>query len=337
MELFGIRLPRLTLDLAIRLVITAVMLLAVYIGLSVWLHNRQVAESTPVMREIAALEQLVKEQPGNVVARLQLAQAYTVGGRDNDAVAQYQAVLEANPDDITSLAGLGFIASTRRQWATAEGYWLRIIEILEGRPASSQDAALEKAYFYMGDVKAEQKKWDEAIPFYKAALRIKRDASDTRYHLAVAYREVGSPSKYKEELQIALAFDPRMPEANYDLGQLLLEEGDLAAAAEHFRIAADVAPGVDAPAEALLEFGSAADRLAKARGLVESDPDGALVEARIAVAIAPEDKAALVLAAGLYETAGDKERALETWTKVVALDPDDAEAAEAIERLGDGG
>lgn len=334
MELFGIRSTRSNLDLAIRAALVAVLLAGGYIVFSMWSHNRQVAESTPVMREIEALQALVREQPGNVVARLQLAQALTIAGRENDAITQYQAVLEVNPDDITSLSGLGFIASKRKQWASAEGYWQRIIDLLEGRPASNQDAALEVACFYMGDVKAEQGKWDEAIPFYKAALRIRRDASDTHYHLAVAYREIGSLSKYEEELKIALAFDPNMPEANYDLGRLLLEQGDVAAAAEHFRISADAAPAAEAPVDALVELGTVEARLAKARELAESDPKAALVEARVAAAIKPDSVEAFVLVARLYEKTGEDERALGAWRKASALDPENAEAAAAIGRLG---
>lgn len=332
MELFGRRI-RLTIDLAIRAVVVVVLLVAVYLAYSVWSHNRGVATSTPVARQIAALEELIAEQPGNVVARLQLAQAYTIAGREDAAVAQYAAILAADPENVTALSGLGFISSTKRQWATAEGYWQRIIDILEGRPAASQDRALEVAYFYMGDVKAEQKKWEEAIPYYKAALRIKRDASDTHYHLAVAYRETDSTAKYREELEIALAFDPTMPEANYDLGRLLLESGDEAAAAEHFRISADSAPAAEAPRDALAELGPAADRVARARSMQATDPAGALIQARVAVALEPADVPALVLAAQLYEKAREKERALETWKRVLALAPQNAEARSATDRL----
>lgn len=332
MELLGGRI-RLTLDLAIRAAVVAVLLMAAYLGYSVWSHNRAVATSTPVSRQVAALEDLVAEQPDNVAARLQLAQVYTMTGRDDAAVAQYMAILAADPENVTALSGLGFVSSRKRQWATAEGYWQRIIDILEGRPAAGQDRALEVAYFYMGDVKAEQKRWEEAIPYYKAALRIKRDASDTHYHLAVAYRETGSAVKYREELEIALAFDPRMPEANYDLGLLLLESGDEAAAAEHFRISADSAPAAEAPRDALVELGTAAERVARARSMQATDVAGALAHARVAAAIEPDHVPALILAAQLYEKAGEKARSLEKWKRVLALEPGNAEAKSATERL----
>ena len=81
-------------------------------------------------------------------------------------------------------------------------------------------------------------------------MRIRPDASDTHYILSVAYARLDSPGKSREELNVALAFDPTMPEANYDIGQLLLKEGKIADAAEHFRLSADKAPGVDKPRKA---------------------------------------------------------------------------------------
>ncbi|TLM80284.1 MAG: tetratricopeptide repeat protein [Actinobacteria bacterium] len=330
-ELLGRRIR--PLDAALWIVGALVAVVAVWLGAALVTDRLSAGGDSPVTREIAALEDLVRKEPANDVARLQLAQALSIAGREDEAVTHYRAVLQEDPENVTALSGLGFIASTRKQWETAEGYWQRIITLLEQTEGSGQNQALETAYFYMGDVLLEQKRYAEAIPYYRAALRIKRSSADVHYHLAVAYRETGSPTKYREELEAALAFDPVMPEANYDYGNILLAEGDRATAAEHFRASVDAAPGIEAPVEALEALGPAEDRIAAAQRLRETDPKAALVEARIAAALEPSDVAAWALCAGLYEKTGDVERALQMWKRVVALDGQNAEANEAVRRL----
>lgn len=334
MELFGRRIR--PLDAAIWAAGAVVILLGAYLAFSLVTHDLGVKQSTPVSREIVELSDLVKKQPNNVVARLQLAQAYSMAGREDEAIAQYREVLGADKENITALSGLGFIAAKRTQWKTAEGYFRRAVDILEVSANADKSAALETAYFYLGDIMLEQKRYADAIPYYRAALRIKRGSSDTHYHLAIAYRETDSPAKYREELEIALAFDPRMPEANYDLGELLLEDGDVAGAAEHFRVSVDSAPAASAPREALDELGPIAERIAEAEKLRGSDPTAALAAARTAVAIDPDNVRAETIAAALYEQLGDKDRALAAWRKVAAIEESNTVAAEAVRRLSGG-
>lgn len=334
MELFGRRIR--PLDAALWGVVALILIVAVYLGASMLADRLGAGNESPVSREVATLMRLVQKEPENDVARLQLAQALSMSGRDDEAVEHYRIILQDDPENFTALSGLGFIASMRRQWRTAEGYWLRVIELREASLNPSKDPALETAYFYMGDVLFEQKRYAEAIPYYRAALRIKRSSADTHYHLAVAYRETGADTKYREELEVALAYDPTMPEANYDFGRILLAEGDRAGAAERFRASADAAPSVEKPREALEALGPAADRIAAAERLTASDPKGALAEARIAVALQPENGEAWALAGRLYEKTGDKTLALAAWKRVVSIDGENAEAAAAVRRLSGG-
>ena len=98
------------------------------------------------------------------------------------------------------------------------------------------------------------------------------------YALAVCYRELGIPEGYEDSLVYTLQFDPKMPEANYDYGMLLLKKVDVAGAAEHFRRSADAAPGVDKPQIELDKLGNPDDRLAEAVKEKTSNPARALVE-----------------------------------------------------------
>jgi Tfp pilus assembly protein PilF len=167
-------------------------------------------------------------------------------------------------------------------------------------------------------------------------LRLRRDSSDSAYALAVCYRELGETKGYEEYLLYTLQFDPKMPEANYDYGILLLAKKDLAGAAEHFRTSADAAPGVDKPQIELDKLGNASDRLAEARKLKASDPATALVNARIAFALDPESVDALALVGELYEAQKQPDKAAETYRKLLTMDPGNAIATEGLKRVGNG-
>ena len=322
------------LDAAIAVIAVVVLILGAYLGYSVWAQSRQVVGSTPAARAVAEIEAKVRKNPNDIDARMQLAQALAVAGRDKDSVTQYEAALKISKNFAPAISGIGFLALQRKDYAKGEKYFRRVIEILEPKHKSGPDAQLEIAYFYLGTALMEQKEYEEAANYYKKAILLRRDASDTHYALAFTYNKLGSESKYREELENTLLFDPKMPEANYDYALLLLEDGDKAGAAEHLRTAITAAPTVDLPQDALAELGPFADRFAAAKAA--KDPKAALVEARIAVALEPENVEALVLLGDLAVKTGAKKHATEMYQRVLVIEPNNASAKAGLERVNNG-
>jgi len=152
----------------------------------------------------------------------------------------------------------------------------------------------------------------------------------------VCYDKLGVKDGQKQMLEYTLQFDPKMPEANYDYGLLLLADKDEAGAAEAFRTSVDGAPFKDEPNEALKKFGTASARLAKAEQLAPKDPKAALIEARIAVALNPRSTQALLLTAKLHEELKKPEDAAAAYRRVLTIDPNSAEAAAGLKRVDDG-
>ncbi len=322
------------LDLAIRVVLVVVIAALVYLGYTVWSTERSKRENTVAGRAIENLIQVVKEKPSDPGARVLLAQAFAAAGRLDESAEQFKAVLDLDEKNASALEGLGLIAMRREEWKTAQGYWQRAIDNLSEGKFAAQDQRLERAYYYLGLTLIELQQYEDAVLNLKEALRMRRDAADTHYALSVAYRELGSESKQRQELETALAFIPTIPEANYDLGLLLLKDGDRAGAAELFRRSVDNAPpGRAEPQEELAKFGQAEDRLTKALAMRKSDAAGALVESRIAIAIDPKNVEAARLVASLLEELGERKEALAAYERVLTLVPDDPEATAAVKRL----
>jgi len=321
------------IDYAIAATVVVVLVVGGWLAYSMWSNSRAVASSTPAARAVGNLEAAVDKKPKDLTLRIQYAQALSAAGRNREAVEQYRTVLREKKDHLGALTGLGFVALKQQEWKTGEGYWRKAVDILEKSP-SATDGRLEAAYFYLGTSLMEQKDYEEAASYFKESLRLRRDASDTHYALAVCFRELGNDQKYREELDITLAFDPKMPEANYDMAQLLLAEGQTANAAELLRTAVDEAPGVDLPADALDELGPLEDRIAAARA--SKDASAAVSEARIAVAIEPRSVEALRVLATSLEKVGNRTAAADAYRRLLAVAPGDTSATAALKRVTDG-
>jgi tetratricopeptide (TPR) repeat protein len=321
------------LDLALKAVAALVVVALLYLGYTAWDYQRRTQTTTIAARAVDALAEAVRKDPRNPDARILLGQALAGQGRLNEAIEQFQAALKLDEDNPVALEGLGMIALKQQQWATAEGYFRRIVDKLSGGQFAGADERLERAYYYLGVTLIKRKQYEDAAGYLKEALRIRRDASDTHYALSVAYRELGIVDKSRQELETALAFDPLLPEANYDLGRLLVKDGDLAGAAEAFRRAIDGAPGQPEPLAELEKLGPFSERLAKAQALLATDKKAALEQARIAAALDPKNVDAARIKARLVQESGSAKDAADAWEKVLQLAPEDPEAVAALEAL----
>ena len=322
------------LDAIIALVVVLVIGLGAFLGYSVWSGNRAVIDSTPASRAIQQLEANVRGNRNNLNARMELAQALVVAGRDREAVPQYEAALKIQKDFAPAISGLGFVALKRKDWAQGERNFRKVVDLLEPKQVAGGNPSLETAYFYLGTALMEQRKYEDAIGYLKRAILLRRDASDTHYALAVCYRSIDSQSKYREELETTLLFDPKMPEANYDYGKVLLAAGDKAGAAEHFRISIDSAPGNELPQDALDALGSFDEHFAAALR-VKAEPKAALVEARIAAAVDSRSVKAVSLVGDLYARLGNKTKAATAYRRALLLDPNNSSAKAGLKKVSD--
>lgn len=322
------------IKLAIRVLAVAVVLVAAYLAWSYFSDVRLRETQSPAARAVANLSAVVAKSPNVAMARVRLAEAMMANGQQAAAITQLEAALKIEKDNVAALTDLGLIAMQRSEWSQAEQYWTKLIDTLGGEEMSAQDQRLADVYYYLGTTLVEQKRYEEAVANLKESIKIKRDSSPVHYMLSVAYERLGLPDMQQEELTVVLAFDPTQAQANYDMGMLVLKQGDVAGAAELFRIAADRAPsGITDPQKQLDLLGDASERLAQAVQLKDTDPKRALVDARIAAAIDPTDAAAVRLVAQLWEVNKDPKRAQNAWERLLELVPGDVQATDSIKRL----
>lgn len=182
---------------------------------------------------ITLLEPVVASDADNVPARFNLAIAYSMAGRDEESIAAFRKVLELAPKLVEAQMNLAQLLVKTGQHAGAVPLLEQLVQAKEGdiRPVY----LLARAY-------AARQMWKEAAPWFDKARALTPDDQGILLESAACYEQAGM----KKEATEAYRKSPE-PGARERLGQLLLETGDLAAAAVEF---ADVMKRSPSPAAA---------------------------------------------------------------------------------------
>jgi len=209
---------------------------------------------------------LVRDKPDDIASRGQLADTYVAKGRFDEALVQYNAILETGKAD------------------AAKDYQA-VVDIAKGGEMANVDPMLEASYYSLGSIAMKQAKAADAIPFLEKALAIKRSDADALYLIGTAYVATGETDKAETALRAAVAFVP----IGWSEPYMALAEGftkaGKTAMAEWAGAMADLAAGKPALAEPRLV------------AIVDSD---ASVDVAIGLGLLYEAKGDTATAAGWY-------------------------------------
>jgi tetratricopeptide (TPR) repeat protein len=261
-----------------------------------------------VDRRLSALEQAVRDNPEDIAARGTLADTYVAKGRYDEAVAQYNLILETGKaDELAQYGRAGAYMSLGQLDAAAKDYQA-VVDIARSGEMANVDPMLQAAYYGLGSIAMQQGRPGEAIAQLEKALAIKRSDADALYLIGTAYLATGETDKAEAALRGAIAFVPIGWSEPYT------------ALAESFTKAGRTAEAEWAGAMADLVAGK--PELAEPRLLALVDGDAA-VDAAIGLGL-------------LYETKGDGAAAATWYGKALATSPDNAAARLGMSRVGPG-
>ncbi len=323
----------LALNIVVGVLLVAVLGLGGYFGYSVWLQRQQSRLANPSLRAVELWQKQVKSYPNDASVRVRLGEALASAGQLDDAITQFKAALKIDPKHPGAYMDLAQVASQKKDYASAEGYLQKILELTNDEYAD-KNPRREEAYFHLGEVTLMEKHYDDAVGYLKAALRIKSSSADSYFRLAQAYEGLGADDNALKQLELAFQFDPKYAEAHYEAGNIFLRKKDNLNAAIQFRLAVTYAPDASEPKQELAKLGTAEDWLVKAQASLKSGKaDDAIRDCNMARALDPKDLAAAKLEAQLLEKRGDKKGALQAYKDALALAPSDAEVKAAVARL----
>ncbi len=268
------------------------------------------AEAAELSRLLARAVEL---EPGYPPAQLRLGQALFREGRRDEAQRVFERAAELAPDLMA--------ARDREQGAAGElpDPVLDREVVLRGK---GTDLAFTRAgaRLRLGD-------WSGAVEDLTAVERLHPDDAAVQYWLGIAHRGAGSLDAAAAHLERALALDPELSRAHFELARILERRGDAAGAAQHLRRVAELEPDAQPVQIALAE--------ALAR---QGDVDGVIVAYSRAAELGPLDaRGHLNLGTALMRS-GDPATAIDHFEGSLRLRPGNATAhynlGEAYDLLG---
>ena len=173
------------------------------------------------------LAHTVDLQPSNYKARLDLGTLLIAGGRTDDAQAQANVVLAAQPNNPDVHALLSAIAVRRGEKDQALIEIQRAIELDPNRAAFHEDLALLQA--------AEPTKAASVEDELKKAVALDPKSVNAKLILAAFYAKNNRLTEAEKLSWDAVATDPRNLAARANVAEVILKEGDRARAEEVLR------------------------------------------------------------------------------------------------------
>ena len=326
------------LNLALALLVAVMLGAVVYFGYSVYRDRQANFATSAAGRLVGMLEGQVRKNPNDVILRVRLGEALGGMGKYSEATQQLNAALKIEPKHIGANLDLGLVAVAAKNPAAAESYFKKVVELTEGSQYSALSSSREIALYNLGLLANEKKRFDDAAGFFKAALVIRKDASDTYYHLGKALQGMGEIDGAIQQLEIGVKFDPGFAEAHYFLGQLYKQNKDDVNASYQFVRAAELAPEADPPREAVEAYGPAATWIEKARkSLAAGTTEDALNSILIARNLDKKSFEAAKLHGEILVKRASLKDALDVYREAAALDPKNAEVKAQIACSGAAG
>jgi len=146
------------------------------------------------------LRRALAKEPAHKFARVDLAWALTLQGKDDAMVEVLREQVKINPFDDSSYTTLGVALSKQHKYEEAEAAFRKTIEI----------SPLDKlARGYLGLSLVQLRKYKEAIPELEQAISLDRDDDDYQIGLGRAYANLGQLEKAAEAFDRAIKLSPQ--------------------------------------------------------------------------------------------------------------------------------
>lgn len=182
--------------------------------------SRSKSEKEELSPEFIAAQKTLKKNPEKTL--LAWARYQEDIGEYAEARRKYREIQIAYPNNLESHLGIARIEMLTGRSNQAEQI---LTDLVKDHPESTA------VRISIGQMYAQQEKWDEAIRAFEDACEIDPENQDCRYELGVACARTGN---YDQALS-NLTFSVGEPAAHYNIGYILHEQGRDADAAEWFQ------------------------------------------------------------------------------------------------------
>lgn len=161
--------------------------------------------------DIAKWEDAVKLNADDLEAHLNLGFAYQQAERFEDALDQYDFVIERAPSDTAALYNRGVVLQALGRDDEAEETWWDVLEV---------DAEHVLAAKSLGEYYASRREYRSLIEAVRPVVEANESAADLQYLMGLAYENLGNLDWARARYELALKYYPDMPEAREGLDRL---------------------------------------------------------------------------------------------------------------------
>ncbi len=177
-------------------------------------------------KAVAPLKALVQKDAEAIDGKILLSKALRLSGQAEQAKAILDSAIAAVPYDAALRAERGLLARLLDETDVAIEQYTKAVEL------SPNDAELR---FNLGEALHKRGKLEAAIASYREALRINPQLIDAQVNLGKALADKGLYGQAKEILTSAAKSSLGETEAHYNLGVILMREGNAIAAIGEFQ------------------------------------------------------------------------------------------------------
>jgi tetratricopeptide (TPR) repeat protein len=167
--------------------------------------------------------------------------AFSRDKKYDDSIAAFHRALEIDPKCADCYYNIGFAYTEQKAYDKAEESYKKALEV---------EPNYTPAYNGLANIYNAQRRFDEAGEASRKAAELSAAApgglvgasADSLYTQAVILWNAGKIAEAKKQLEAALEADSNHAESHYQLGMVLVNEGNLAGAAQEFNTYLKLAP-----------------------------------------------------------------------------------------------
>lgn len=149
---------------------------------------------------------------------LNLALKLQRDGQYNQAEAIYRSFIAKNMLNETVFSQLALICAQTNRIDEAKILSLKTLEMFPDSVTS---------LLMMGDIYRVERNFTHAVEHYQAALRVSSNNAIAQYYLSICFAELGLLDKSIMSCKSAIKIDPKLTEAVFHLGQVLIQQNNL--------------------------------------------------------------------------------------------------------------
>lgn len=284
------------------------LLVVAIIGFGVFYYrDRYVHDYQPLAeRQVAQMEDLVRQDPQNAHLRVAVAQNYLDQGYVDQALKQAKEAIKIDDQLESAYITQGAIYLRKGILTEAETSFRKVVELNASFAYAQLNRQLQFAHYQLGQIAMQRNDFSMAIDEYRKALTIQASDADARFGLGLAYQKLDQHDQAIKEFSDAVRYVPDFTEVYAALATSYKAKG----MEQEARYAQAMTIFVNG------DYARAANELAE---VVKRQPE--LVGAQLGLGLS-------------YEQLGKRDAAIAAFKKVLELRPGDVSAIQGLGRLG---